>query len=80
MSRSNINESDNNNSKEIYYEDLGNINFVLYLFEQCYETPYIPSENIIKIQFMSYYNEEMNINDNNTNESFKGVENIRNFK
>ena len=79
MSRSNINETDNNNSKEIYYEDLGEINFASNLFEQCYETPYMPCGNVIKIQFMSYYNVEMNNNDNNTKEFFIGLENIQIF-
>ena len=80
ITRSNNNESDNN-SKEINYEELSQINFASNLFEQCYETPYIPCGNIIKIQFMSYYKENLsnNGNDNNIDEFFIGIENVQIF-
>ena len=78
ITRSNNNESDTN-SKEVNYEEIGQINFASNLFEQCYETPYMPCGNIIKIQFMSYYNEGVDNNDNNTDEFFIGIENVQIF-
>ena len=78
FNKSNMNESDNNISKEINFEDLKGIQFASDKFEQCYETPFLPCGNIIKIQFMSYYNEINNIEikDSNINEFFLGLENI----
>ena len=78
FNRSNINETENNISKEINIEDLSGIKFSSNIFEQCYETPFIPCGNIIKIQFMSYYNDINNneTKDSNINEFFLGLENI----
>ena len=78
ITRSNNNESDNN-SKEINYEELSEINFASNLFEQCYETPYMPCGNIIKIQFMSYYKESLINNDNNIDDFFIGIGNVQIF-
>ena len=35
--------------------DYKDIKYASNIFEQSYETPYLPSGNIIKFQFLSYY-------------------------
>ena len=78
FNRSNINESENNISKEVNIDELMGIKFASDIFEQCYETPFMPCGNVIKIQFMSYYNDINNneTKDSNINEFFLGLENI----
>ena len=72
-----ITNENSNNSKEINYEDLCEIKFASNKFEQCYETPYLPCGNIIKIQFMSFYNTNEQKNEKNIfDEFFFGFENI----
>ena len=52
------------------------IKYASNLFEQCYETPYLPSGNYIKIQFVSYYFEPNEIEDK---EFYFGLDNIEIF-
>ena len=66
-----------------YYENQENknIKYASNLFEQCYETPYLPSGIFVKIQFLSYYfdkseNKDANIEEN---EFYLGLENIEIF-
>ena len=64
-------------------EENPDIKYASILFEQSYETPYIPKGNIIKIQFLTYYhnekNENNNINNINNNEIYLGIKNIEIF-
>ena len=57
-------------------QDNKDIKFASNLLEQCYETPYIPSGNFIKIQFLSYYFEQ---NDCGENDFYLGLNNIEIF-
>ena len=73
----NSDSNDNNISKEIKYEDIGEIKYASNLFDQCYETPFLPCGNIIKIQFMSYYFENNQRSENNKmNDFFIGLKDI----
>ena len=63
--------------------DYKDIKYASNIFEQSYETPYLPSGNIIKIQFLSYYYYgKDNHNDNNNyseEEEYLGQDNIEIF-
>ena len=81
-----INESKEQNlnfneiiKKEINYEDLGEIKYASNLYEQNYETPYLPCCNIIKIQLLSYYNDKNIRNNDSMNEFFIGFDEIQIF-
>ena len=68
------------NIKEIFYEDIGEIKYASNLFEQNYETPYLPCGNIIKIQLLSYYsNDDADDNNININEFYIGFDDIQIF-
>lgn len=59
--------------------DYKDIKFASNIFEQSYETPYLPSGNIIKFQFLSYYYNNDNPNENNNyseEEEYLGLDNI----
>ena len=67
-------------------EENNEIKYASNLFEQCYETPYLPSGNFIKFQFISYYfdnnNEyeyEYNYNNIKENDFYLGINNIEIF-
>ena len=78
IDRNNSDTNDNNISKEINYEDLGGIKYASNLFDQCYETPYLPCGNIIKIQFVSYYFDNNQRNENiQINKFFIGLKDIQ---
>ena len=80
INKNNIDTNDINISKEINFEDLSEIKFASNLFEQCYETPYLPCGNNIKIQFMSYYsNNNENSENNRINDYYIGIKNIQIF-
>ena len=62
--------------------DYKDIKYASNIFEQSYETPYLPSGNIIKFQFLSYYyNSKENHNNNNYSEEeeYLGLDNIEIF-
>ena len=74
----NIDSNKDNNSKEIIFEDLRDIKYASNLFDQCYETPYLPCGNIIKIQFISYYvDNKKNLDNNELNEFYIGIKDIQ---
>ena len=60
-------------------EENKNIKYASNLFEQCYETPYLPCGYFIKIQIISYYcdkNEANNPINYNENELYLGLDDI----
>ena len=59
-------------------EENRDIKYASNLFEQCYETPYLPCGNCIKFQFMSYYCDKHNEIKNNyyENDLYFGLNNI----
>ena len=78
INKNNIDTNEDNISKEINIEDLGEIKYASLLCDQCYETPYLPCGNIIKIQLMSfYYDDDRMIKNNRLNEFFIGLELIQ---
>ena len=83
INENNFDSNENNISKEFIHEGLDEIKFASNLFEQCYETPYLPYGNNIKIQLMSYYfDNNKNIENNNSNkinDYFIGIEDIQIF-
>ena len=80
----NINFPDKFGSTGLTYYDNQenkNIKYASNLFDQCYETPYLPSGIFIKIQFLSYYfdkNENL-YNNIEENEFYLGLKNIEIF-
>ena len=80
INRNNIDSKDDNNSREINFEELREIKFASNLFDQCYETPYLPCGNNIKIQFISYYDDNKNRFENDElNEFYIGIKGIQIF-
>ena len=77
INRNNIDSKDDNNSREINFEELREIKYASNLFDQCYETPYLPCGNNIKIQFISYYGDNKKSFENDEiNEFYIGIKGI----
>ena len=59
-------------------EENTSLKYASNLFDQCYETPYLPSGNFIKFQFNSYYFDKNNQN-TKENDFYLGINNIEVF-
>ena len=61
-------------------QEINDIKYASKLFLQCYETPYLPCGNFVKMQFLSYYfDNNDNGSDYEGNELFLGLDNIEIF-